>query len=134
MTIAFYQQKLFNVKHGLIIIEALEGKIGHEYSSDFGIVLLTHDDVGYAKKDGPDKAEPRARQNVILEIGMLLSSQTKSRMALVARGHLEMPSDLQGIIRLSYNDHIQEVVPKLCLRLRESGFDIDAGKVSDASA
>ncbi len=119
---------------GLTIIEALEGKIGHDYSADFGIVLLTPDDMGYAKKDGPDKAEPRARQNVILEIGMLLSSLTRSRMALVARGHLEIPSDLQGIIRLSYNDHIRQVVPKLCQRLREAGFDIDAGKVSDASA
>jgi len=35
---------------GKTIIEALEGKIGRDYSSDFGIVLITPDDVGYAKK------------------------------------------------------------------------------------
>jgi len=43
--------------------------------------------MGYAKKDGPEKAEPRARQNVILETGMLLSSLTRARMAIVIKGH-----------------------------------------------
>ena len=59
---------------GKTIIESLEGHIGRDFSSDFGIVLMTPDDVGYAKNDGQGKAEPRARQNVILETGMLLSS------------------------------------------------------------
>jgi len=118
---------------GKTIIEALEGHIGRDFSSDFGIVLMTPDDVGYTKKDGPDKAEPRARQNVILETGMLLSSLTRGRMALIVKGHLEIPSDLQGIIRLGYNDHIREIVPKLCQRLREVGFDIDASLISAAS-
>ena len=29
-------------------------------------------------------------------------------MAIVVRGHVEIPSDLQGIIRFGYNDHIKE--------------------------
>jgi predicted nucleotide-binding protein len=53
---------------GKTIIEALEGQIGRDFTSDFGIVLMTPDDFGYAKKEGLDKAEPRARQNVILEV------------------------------------------------------------------
>jgi predicted nucleotide-binding protein len=40
---------------GQTIIEALEGTIGRDYTSDFGIVLLTPDDLGYAKADGPEK-------------------------------------------------------------------------------
>ncbi|MBF0456056.1 MAG: nucleotide-binding protein [Magnetococcales bacterium] len=119
---------------GKTIIEALEGHIGKDHTSDFGIVLMTPDDVGYAKKDGIEKAEPRARQNVLLETGMLLSSLTRERMALIVKGHLELPSDLQGIIRLGYNDHIREIVPKLGQRLKESGFDIDASSISTASA
>jgi len=107
---------------GKTLIEALEGKIGRDHSSDFGIVLMTPDDVGYAKKDGVEKAEPRARQNVILETGMLLSSLTRGRMAIVVKGHVEIPSDLQGIIRFNYNDHVKEIVPKLCQRLKETGF------------
>jgi predicted nucleotide-binding protein len=119
---------------GKTIIEALEGQIGRDFSSDFGIVLMTPDDVGYAKIEGEEKAEPRPRQNVILETGMLLSSLTRDRMALLVKGHLELPSDLQGIIRLGFNEHIREIVPKLCTRLKEAGIYIDAGKIAEASA
>lgn len=119
---------------GMTIIEALEGQIGKDHSADFGIALLTPDDLGYAKTDGATKAEPRARQNVILETGMLLSSLTRSRMALIVKGHLEIPSDLEGIIRLGYNDHVREIVPKLCQRLREANFEFDARTISAASA
>ena len=55
-------------------------------------------------------------------------------MALLVKGHLELPSDLHGIIRFNYNEHVREVVPKLCARLREAGIDVDAAKVSQASA
>lgn len=118
---------------GKTIIEALEGQIGRDYTSDFGIVLMTPDDFGYSKKDGKDKAEPRARQNVILEAGMLLSSLTRARMAIVVKGHLEMPSDLQGIIHLGYNEHVKEIIPKLCQRLKEAGFDIDSNQIAAAT-
>jgi predicted nucleotide-binding protein len=118
---------------GKTIIEALEGKIGRDHSSDFGIVLMTPDDMGHAKKDGVEKAEPRARQNVILETGMLLSSLTRARMAIVIKGHIEIPSDLQGIIRFGYNDHVKEIVPKLCQRLKEAGFDLNPGQIASAT-
>ncbi|XVJ58805.1 MAG: nucleotide-binding protein [Tepidisphaera sp.] len=117
---------------GKTIIESLEGHIGRDYSSDFGIVLMTPDDMGYAKREGDTKSEPRARQNVILETGMLLASLTRNRMALLVKGHLEIPSDLQGIIRLPFNDSIKDVIPKLCLRLREAGIELDQAKISDA--
>lgn len=118
---------------GKTLIEALEGKIGRDYSSDFGIVLMTPDDVGYAKKDGQERAEPRARQNVILETGMLLSSLTRARIAIVVKGHVELPSDLQGIIRFGYNDHVKEIVPKLCQRLKEAGFDLQPAQIASAA-
>lgn len=47
---------------GLTIIEALEGQIEHDYSSAFGIVLMTPDDFGYAKKwCGKSRAEGAAK-------------------------------------------------------------------------
>ncbi|HEU5070423.1 MAG TPA: nucleotide-binding protein [Verrucomicrobiae bacterium] len=118
---------------GKTIIEALEGQIGRDYTSDFGIVLMTPDDFGYAKKDGDKKVEPRARQNVILEAGMLLASLTRVRMAIIVKGHLEMPSDLQGIIHLAYNDHVKEIIPKLCQRLKEAGFDLEPNQIAAAA-
>jgi predicted nucleotide-binding protein len=118
---------------GKTIIEALEGQIGRDYTSDFGIVLMTPDDFGYSKKDGDKKVEPRARQNVVLEAGMLLASLTRARMAIIVKGHLEMPSDLQGIIHLAYNDHVKEIIPKLCQRLKEAGFDLEPNQIAAAA-
>lgn len=70
---------------GLTIIESLEKMIGKNATSSFGIVLMTPDDMGYAKKDGDTEAKPRARQNVIMEMGMLLSSLTRSRVAILQK-------------------------------------------------
>lgn len=118
---------------GQTIIEALEGKIGRDYSSDFGIVLMTPDDKGYAQKEGESKIEPRARQNVVLEAGMLLSSLTRARVVFMVKGHLEKPSDLDGVITLNFNDHVKEITQKLVERLREAEFKIDPNKASSAS-
>jgi predicted nucleotide-binding protein len=86
------------------------------------------------KPTAPKGPSPRARQNVILETGMLLSALTRNRMALIVKGHIELPSDLEGIIRLGFNESIREIVPKLCMRLREAVIEVDAGKISHASS
>lgn len=119
---------------GLTIIEALEAEAGPGPGrSRFGIVLMTPDDVGYAKAQGPGEAEPRARQNVVFEMGMLISALGRSNVTILKKGHLEVPSDANGIIYLPFNDHVREVVPKLVDRLRGAGFVIDAGAITRAS-
>ena len=120
---------------GLTIIEALEREIGpRPECAKFGIVLLTPDDVGYAKADGSDKAEPRARQNVVLEMGMLISALGRPNVAILKKGHIEIPSDASGIVYISFNDHIRETVPRLVDRLRVAGFVIDAECITRASS
>lgn len=118
----------------LTIIESLEKHIGKAGKCEFGIVLLTPDDMGYAVKDGQDKAAPRARQNVILEMGMLMASLTRAKMAILEKGYVEIPSDADGIIRLKFVHHVKETVPRLVERLRGAGFDIDASKVARAAS
>ncbi len=54
-------------------------------------------------------------------------------MAILVKGHLEMPSDLQGIIHLAFNDHVKEIIPKLCQRLKELGFDLEADQIAAAT-
>jgi len=120
---------------GLTIIEALEKEMGGSpHAARFGIVLMTPDDVGYSKSDGPDKAEPRARQNVVLEMGMLISALGRPNVAILKKGHLEIPSDAHGILYLGFNDHVKETVPRLVERLNAAGFKIDAQAVSRAAA
>lgn len=119
---------------GLTIIEALEQEIGKDGNSKFGIVLLTPDDMGYAKADGADKAQPRARQNVVLEMGMLISAVGRQNTVMLKKGHLEVPSDAGGILYLGYNDHVKETVPRLVERLKSSGFDIETSKITNAAS
>ncbi len=119
---------------GRTIIEALEQHIGKEGQSDFGIVLLTPDDMGYAKKDGEKEVKARARQNVILEMGMLLSSLTRERVAILIKGFVELPSDISGVIYINFNDHVKETVPKLSERLQKCGISLTPEQVSRASA
>ncbi len=120
---------------GLTIIEALEKEIGpNTDQARFGIVLLTPDDVGYAKKDGVDKSEPRARQNVVLETGMLIAAIGRPNVAILKKGHLEVPSDAQGILYIPFNDHVKETAPKLADRLRAAGFVISPERITNASS
>ncbi len=67
----------------------------------FAVVLMTDDDVGGLK--GQELA-PRARQNVILELGYFLAHLGQASVcALVAPG-LETPSDFDGIVYITMDD------------------------------
>ena len=120
---------------GLTIIESLENEIGnHPDAARFGIVLMTPDDIGYSKRDGETKLEPRARQNVVLEMGMLISSLRRPNVAILKKGHLEVPSDADGILYIGFNEHVKETVPRLADRLNQAGFKIDATAIARAAA
>lgn len=114
------------------IIEALEQQIYDEAA--FGIVLMTPDDFGYAKVKGEDVSQPRARQNVILELGMVLASLGRNRMVILKKGVLETPSDVDGVLRLEFNDHVKEIAVKLARRMKSAGIEIDDGLIADCGA
>ena len=117
---------------GDTLIEALERMIGKSAASAFGIVLVTPHDMGYLKTEKPEDAKPRARQNVIMEMGMLLASLTRKRCAILTKGFVEMPSNMGGVITIPFNDHVREAVPKLVQRLQEAGFQLDAKAIGIA--
>jgi predicted nucleotide-binding protein len=119
---------------GLTIIERLERMIGKNAASSFGIVLLTPDDIGHSKAEGEAAAKPRARQNVILEMGMLLASLTRERVAILQKGFIEHPSDVAGIIYIPFSNHVKEAVPKLVGRFQAVGINLDPAKIAEASA
>lgn len=110
---------------GDTLIESLERMIGKTAQSAFGIALMTPDDLGYLKDEKPEDAKPRARQNVIMEMGMLLASLTRKRCAILQKGFVDMPSNMGGVITIPFNNHVKEAVPKLVQRLQEAGFKLD---------
>jgi predicted nucleotide-binding protein len=120
---------------GLTLIEALEKEISPQTGQcRFGIVLLTPDDMGYAAAEGVGKAAPRARQNVVLEMGMVLGALRRPNVAILQKGVMEVPSDVHGIIYIPFNNHVKEAVPKLVERLNQAGFNLDAKSIARATA
>ena len=120
---------------GLTIIEALEAEIGTANNqARFGIVLMTPDDMGYEKSQGHENVQPRARQNVVLEMGMLISAIGRTNVAILKKGHVEVPSDAQGILYIPFNDHVKETVPKLVDRLQNAGFVLAPQAITKASS
>jgi predicted nucleotide-binding protein len=82
---------------------------------------MTPDDFGYAKTETDADRKPRARQNVILEMGMVMAALGRDRMAILQKGVLERPSDTDGILRIELNDHVREIVRNLVRRLQNAG-------------
>lgn len=92
--------------------------------TDFACVLLTPDDEGYPSGQEAKK-RPRARQNVVLEFGMVLAKLGRRRVAVLVKGNnLERPSDIEGLIYLPFNNHVDETKIALATNLQEAGFDI----------
>ena len=93
---------------GQTIIEKLE-----KYTADvhFAVVLATPDDEGNRSGRDDEKAY-RARQNVVLELGMLLSRLGRSRVAIILKqqANMERPSDIQGLMSLLQNSDPASVV------------------------
>lgn len=120
---------------GLTLIEALEREVVQPRTrARFGIVLMTPDDIGYSKRDGDKTAQPRARQNVVMEMGMVLAALGREYTVILKKGHLEIPSDAHGIIYIGFNDHVKETVPKLVHRLQNAGFALPPDAIAKAAS
>lgn len=68
-------------------------------AASFAIVLLTPDDEGRLK--GTGTLQPRARQNVVLELGYFFGKLGRRQVAVVDAG-VEHPSDVAGLSYIAY--------------------------------
>lgn len=83
----------------------------------FAVVLMTDDDVGSLKGG---KIAPRARQNVILELGYFLAHLGQAKVCALITPGLETPSDFDGIayIRMDNEQRWQEELKRELLAAR----------------
>jgi len=109
---------------GQTIIEKFES---HASQALFAVVLLTPDDEGRARRSGEMK--PRARQNVILELGYFLGRLGRSRVVALYSDGVELPSDLAGILYKPI-DSAGSWKYALLKELRAAGIEADLNKVS----
>lgn len=110
---------------GKTIIEALIANTDVPYA----VILLTPDDQGHIANKS-DEIKFRARQNVVLEMGMFLSKLGRERVAILHKGNLELPSDINGLIYIPFNNSVQEAKNKLAASLQKAGFFIDIEHLS----
>jgi len=80
----------------------------------YALILLTPDDVGLeiAELEKPEeerKYQPRARQNVIFELGYFVGKLGRANVFYVYKEGVEIPSDLRGLIYKKVTDSIEEV-------------------------
>lgn len=111
------------VNAGQTIIEKFEK---HAASVNFAIVLLTPDDVG-ASKSKPETLSPRARQNVILELGYFIGKLGRNRVCALYSG-VEVPSDLLGVVYVE-RDHAGAWRWALANELKAAGYDVDLNRI-----
>jgi predicted nucleotide-binding protein len=112
---------------GQTLIEKLEGYSG---KVGFAVVLATPDDEGY-RVGHPDERAFRARQNVVLELGMLLAKLGRARVAILMRSAeaMERPSDIQGLIYIPFTDSVEETKVPLSKEMDKQGIKIAVGKL-----
>jgi predicted nucleotide-binding protein len=79
-----------------------------ETNSDvaFAIVLLSADDKGFNKKESPEKAKWRSRQNVIFELGYFIGKIGRKRVLALYEDvdNFELPSDYSGVMFIKYDN------------------------------
>ena len=107
---------------GKTIIEKLES---HSLV-DFSVVLLTPDDIGYPANDESKKTK-RARQNVILELGLFLGVLGRERVCALYTGDVEIPSDYQGVLFIPMDDAGAWKLT-LAREMKQAGIGIDMNK------
>ena len=66
----------------------------------------------------------RARQNVVLEFGYFMGKLNRERICCLYKGDIELPSDMQGICYVHFNNSVNEVKDMILKELREAGYEI----------
>ncbi len=119
---------------GRTVMEKLEA-----YSDvGFAFVILTPDDLGGFVEMGSKWSRParlrkflktahtRPRQNVILEFGYFVGKLGRNRVACLLKKPVEQPSDMQGIVYLSFKESLKEIKTEILNELKAASLDVES--------
>jgi len=125
---------------GRTIIEKLEQET---LDIGFAFVILTPDDIGFQdliqelSKQYPIVSEflknrplitsvlrPRARQNVILELGYFVGKIGRDRVCCLYKGDVELPSDIHGVLFKKFEKSVEECYKGILEELKAAGYEI----------
>jgi hypothetical protein len=106
---------------GRTIVEKLEQHAG---DASYAVVLLTGDDEGRFGDAG--ETRPRARQNVILELGLFTGLLGRDNVAVLYEPLVEIPTDIGGLEYISLDGDWQK---RLVRELRAAGWDFSLDRL-----
>ncbi|MFZ6761425.1 TIR domain-containing protein [Pseudoroseomonas sp. WGS1072] len=112
---------------GQTIIEKLESTMDRPC---FAVVLATPDDQGH-RRDKDNEKMLRARQNVVLELGMMLAKLGRSRVAILLKDAvgMERPSDIQGLLYIPFENDPSDAAVQLAKEMHKQGIRIDLDRL-----
>ncbi len=105
---------------GRTIIEKFED---HSSNAEYAVVLLTPDDVGALKSES-NQLSPRARQNVVFEMGHFFGSLGRGKVCALLCPDVERPSDIDGIVYIIL-DKDNNWKHELTRELKAAGLNVE---------
>ena len=90
----------------------------------FAGVLMTPDEV---KAEAAAELKPRARQNVVFELGFFIGKLGPEQVAALVEGDIEIPSDFDGVVYIALDQADWQT--KLGMELQEAGYQFNWNKV-----
>lgn len=110
------------VSGGKTVIEKLER---YAATTGFAVIIATGDDLG--RLAGDDAERPRARQNVIFELGYFIGLLGRAKVVLLYDAAVERPSDTEGIVHIEIDARGAWKI-ELAREIEATGFTIDRDK------
>ena len=107
---------------GKTIIEKFEANA----DVHFAIVLLTADDVGRLATD--EQLRPRARQNVILELGYFIGRLGRARVCALHEEGVDIPSDFHGVLYVPLDSNNAWKF-NVAQEIRAAGIEVDMNRI-----
>lgn len=92
----------------------------------FAVVLFTPDDVGYPAGKA-EESKPRARQNVVLELGFFMAALGRERVCVLYKSGVDVPSDYSGVLYEELDSKGAWRL-RLALEIKSAGIDVDLNR------
>jgi predicted nucleotide-binding protein len=109
---------------GRTIIEKLEASTDVGYA----VVLMTGDDRGGPKNADPTAYHPRARQNVIFELGHFSARLGRGKVCVLYEPGVEKPSDYDGVSYIRFESGEAWKLP-LAKELKAADLPVDVNRL-----
>jgi predicted nucleotide-binding protein len=87
------------------------------------IIIMSGDDIGYPKNK-VDEQKPRARQNVVLELGYFSGMLGRANVCVLFKDDIEIPSDYLGVVYVPMDTEGGWKF-KMAKELKQTGLSVD---------